>query len=123
MIMNAVNYIVQHIYDFESKVWSRARQDNVGLVAMKVLGGGNRGTRSFKIPTETYEQAIRYAISLQGLSCAVIGMKSIDELEKAVDVVVNSAPLSNEEQFALSMQGLKLASTSKWRRIHGEPIM
>jgi|GEM_PF-3429293 len=38
VLMNAVNFVVQHTYDFEHKVWSRARSLNVGLVAMKVLG-------------------------------------------------------------------------------------
>ena len=39
VLMNAVNFVVQHTYDFEHKVWSRAQSLNVGLVAMKVLGG------------------------------------------------------------------------------------
>ena len=38
-MMNAVNYVVRHIDDFEERVWPEARQKNVGLVAMKVLGG------------------------------------------------------------------------------------
>ena len=42
VLMNAVNFVVQHTYDFEHKVWSRARHMNVGLVAMKVLGGAAR---------------------------------------------------------------------------------
>ena len=55
VLMNAVNFVVQHTYDFEHKVWSRAQSLNVGLVAMKVLGGavqpGGRATRSTRSTT------------------------------------------------------------------------
>ncbi|MGO9470182.1 MAG: hypothetical protein ACLQVF_39275 [Isosphaeraceae bacterium] len=47
--MNAVNLVVQHTYDFEHNVWSRARHRNVGLVAMKVLGGAAREQGGFKM--------------------------------------------------------------------------
>ena len=30
VLMNAVNFVVQHTYDFESKLWARARRENVG---------------------------------------------------------------------------------------------
>src|SRR5437870_2304679 len=39
-MMNAVNVVDRHTYDFEQIVWPVARAKNVGLVAMKVFGGG-----------------------------------------------------------------------------------
>ena len=92
--MNAVNFVVQHTYDFEHKVWSRARHMNLGLVAMKVLGGAAREQGGFKVDEKHYEQAIRYALSVPGISVAVIGLENIKELEKAAAVVATAQPLS-----------------------------
>lgn len=39
VMMNAVNYVIRHVYDFEEQVWPEARRRDIGLVAMKVLGG------------------------------------------------------------------------------------
>ena len=66
VLMNAVNFVVRHTYDFEHKVWSRARHMNLGLVAMKVLGGAAREQGGFKLDEKHYEQAIRYALSVPG---------------------------------------------------------
>ena len=46
VLMNAVNFVVRHTYDFEHKVWSRARHMNLGLVAMKACSGSLRGNRT-----------------------------------------------------------------------------
>jgi aryl-alcohol dehydrogenase-like predicted oxidoreductase len=39
-MMNAVNLVDRHTYAFEDVVWPLARKKRVGLVAMKVYGGG-----------------------------------------------------------------------------------
>ncbi len=70
VLMNAVNFVVRHTYDFEHKVWSRAQSLNVGLVAMKVLGapstrkpvsGSTRSTtsRPFAMPCRSPESPSR----------------------------------------------------------------
>ena len=41
-MMNAVNIVDRHTYSFETLVWPTARKQNIGLVAMKVFGGGIR---------------------------------------------------------------------------------
>jgi aryl-alcohol dehydrogenase-like predicted oxidoreductase len=119
-VMNAVNFIVQHTYDFESKVWSRARRENLGLIAMKVLGGSSGS--GFRLPDQDYEKAIRYAISLEGLSTAVIGVKSLQELELAARTVATSETLSEVEQHELAQYGLKLAATDSWKSSYGTPV-
>ncbi len=120
VLMNAVNYVVQHSYDFEHKVWSRARREDVGLVAMKVLGGS--GGDGFRLPDDQYENAIRYALSIPGLATAVIGVQNVAELDQAADVVINSAPLSEQERRTLKEEGLKLARTDRWRAAYGKPV-
>jgi aryl-alcohol dehydrogenase-like predicted oxidoreductase len=122
VLMNAVNFVVRHTYDFEHKVWSRAHQAGVGLVAMKVLGGIGAGEKGYRLPEPHYEQAIRYALSIPGLAVAVIGLENVAELEKAATVVARAQPLSPEESHDLSRIGLELASQPAWRSIYGTPL-
>ena len=122
VLMNATNFVARHIYNFEDKVWCRARLKNIALVAMKVLGGEDRQNRKFRLPEEYYERAIRYALTIPGISCAVIGIQSVAELEKAVRTVAESQPLTAEESFNLSRQGLDLARQPTWRKAYGEPV-
>ena len=74
--MNSVNYVVRHVYNFEEKIWIRAKEKGMGLVAMKVFGGEfqNSGSRMDK---DQHKMALRYVYSLPGLSTAVIGMKNM----------------------------------------------
>lgn len=122
VLMNAVNFVCQHTYDFENKVWSRAREAKVGLVAMKVLGGDGPKMERYKIPEEYYERAIRYALSAPGLSCLVIGMKNPAECERAARVVAGAQPLSDDERYALAREGLDLAGKPEWRLAYGPPL-
>lgn len=120
VLMNAVNFVVRHTYDFEHKVWARARQENLGLVAMKVLGGSSGN--GFRLPGRYYEQAIRYALSIPGITTVVIGMQNLDELTQAAQVVGEFEPLTDEEAHELAMAGLKLAQTSEWESAYGDPV-
>ena len=122
VLMNAVNFVVQHTYDFEHKVWSRARHMNVGLVAMKVLGGAAREQGGFKVDGKYYEKAIRYALSIPGIAVAVIGLENIAELEKAASVVARAQTLSPEENLELARIGLELAGTPEWKTAYGTPL-
>jgi aryl-alcohol dehydrogenase-like predicted oxidoreductase len=122
VLMNAVNFVIQHTYDFEHKVWSRAESLNVGLVAMKVLGGAVRQEGGHKVDSKHYEHAIRYALSIPGLSVAVIGLENVSELERAASVVARAQPLSPEENLALAKLGLDLAGTPEWKTAYGTPL-
>jgi aryl-alcohol dehydrogenase-like predicted oxidoreductase len=122
VLMNAVNYIVQHIYNFEDKVWSRARMNNLGLVAMKVFGGAVRRNNS-RISAENRDMALRYVYSLPGLSTAVIGMKSKEELIQNVNAAKKAKPLSEKEMYELSKKGHAQAQTDEWKAIHGTPVL
>jgi aryl-alcohol dehydrogenase-like predicted oxidoreductase len=122
VLMNAVNFVVRHTYDFEHRVWSRARHMGIGLVAMKVLGGAAREQGGFKLDEKYYEQAIRYALSVPGIAVAVIGLENVAELEKAASVVARAKPLSSEEDLALARIGLELAGTQEWKAVYGTPL-
>jgi aryl-alcohol dehydrogenase-like predicted oxidoreductase len=122
VLMNAVNFVVQHTYDFEHKVWSRAQRENIGLVAMKVLGGNAGKAGGFKLPEDHYERAICYALSIPGLSVAVIGLEDVAELEQAARVVARARPLSDQEAYELKLTGLKLAGEEHWKAMYGRPV-
>jgi len=121
VLMNAVNLVVQHVYDFEHKVWARARQEDIGLVAMKVLGGAGRNLQGFRLPEHLYETAIRYALSIPDLSVAVIGIASVSELEQAARTVAEAKPFSPEEAYEAAKIGLELAGKRHWRLPYGPP--
>jgi aryl-alcohol dehydrogenase-like predicted oxidoreductase len=124
VLMNAVNFVARHTYDFEHKVWARARRDNLGLVAMKVLGGAGtgEGRTGFRLPKEQYHNAIRYALSVPGVTCTVIGIETISELEQAAEAVRNFKPLSEKESHQLAKLGLELAASSEWKSAYGTPV-
>ena len=123
VLMNAVNFIVRHTYDFEHKVWTRARMEGLGLVAMKVLGGRDNQTNQGRIPAQYYEQAIRYSQSVPGVCTSVIGVKSVSELESAAAVVSQQQPFSTEEARAVTKAGLDLAGTDDWKEAYGVPLL
>ncbi len=122
VLMNAVNFIVRHTYDFEHKVWARARTLNLGLVAMKVLGGAKRAEGGFKMDDEHYERALRYVLSVPGLSTAVVGLENVAELEKAVATVAAARPFSPEEERDVARRGLELAAEPEWSKVYGDPL-
>lgn len=122
VLMNAVNFVTQHTYDFEHKLWSRAHHQNVGLVAMKVLGGAPDNQPGYRLPQSRYEQAIRYVLSIPGLSCAVVGLENIAELEQAARVVASAKPLSDAEAHELALAGLELAGQAAWKASYGLPL-
>lgn len=66
----------------------RAIEQDVGVIAMKTLGHGTYVNR---------ELALRYALGLRGVSLAIVGMKSIEEIDENVQIAANATPLSDEE--------------------------
>src|SRR5262245_36388759 len=62
-MMNAVNIVDRHTYSFDTLVWPQARKQNIGLVAMKVMGGG---IRDCKMPDELRQASFRFAQSVPG---------------------------------------------------------
>ncbi|MBN1480700.1 DUF4380 domain-containing protein [candidate division KSB1 bacterium] len=122
VLMNVANFAMQHTYGFETKVWPRARALNMGLVAMKVLGGVHPVTnKEFRFHIDEYDNAIRYALSIPGVATAVIGMRDPFEVEEAVATVKSLQPLSESEMADLTQKGLALVQQqpSIWREAWG----
>jgi len=113
VVMPVLNFVDRHTYDFESKVIPTAQKYGCGVVAMKVLGGvvgmKYHPPQAGLLSRTHYANAIRYALSLSAVSCAVMGLKNRHELHQAVEAVTNFSPLTEVEQAALTVEGKKIA--------------
>lgn len=108
-VMAAVNPIDRHIYDFEGTLFREAADRGIGIVAMKVLGGAT-GDGAILSDDPHYGRAVRYALGIPGLSVAIMGMKSVAELEKAVGVVQAYKPLEGTELSEAMQDGKRRAA-------------
>jgi aryl-alcohol dehydrogenase-like predicted oxidoreductase len=109
VMMNAVNVVDRHTYDFEDVVWPIARKKNIGLAAMKVFGGG---IAACLMPDSLREASFRYALSVPGVALAVIGMGKQKELEQNVGWAKAFKPMSKDEAAELKKETVDVAK--KW---------
>ncbi len=109
VVMAAVNCIDRHIYDFEGTVFSEAAERGVGIVAMKILGG-TLGDGAILSDEPHYGRSVRYALGIPGLSVAIMGMKSVAELEKAVATANAFKPLEGAELSEAMAEGKRRAA-------------
>jgi hypothetical protein len=114
-MMVAMNFVDRHTYGFEEKVLPVARRHGTGAMAMKVLGGilggfaFNRQRRPSQMDAAFHHLAVRYALSLEGVSGVVIGVHDAAELRQNVRFVLNAPPLSEREREAIDRHGRRLA--------------
>lgn len=108
-VMAAVNCIDRHVYNFEGTVFAEAADRGVGIVAMKILGGA-QGDGAILSDAPHYERAVRYALGIRGLSVAIMGVKSVAELEKAVATARAFEPLEGAELSAALEDGKRRAT-------------
>ena len=99
---------------FRRSVLPNAVAKNMGIIAMKVMGGGGgalaKGNPAKNINGNWYwdetshqaepEKLIRYVLGLP-VSCAVIGMRSVEELKTNVSAARDMKPMTGEEQTSL----------------------
>jgi aryl-alcohol dehydrogenase-like predicted oxidoreductase len=117
VMMNAVNFADRYTYNFEERVWPAAKKLGVGLVAMKVFGGGSARAA---MPAEHIALARRYAWSQPEGALAVLGMGSLAELRSNVEAAQNFKPLNDKERAQLEPIGRRLAG--QWRE-HFGPVV
>lgn len=116
VILVTLNFIDCHTYNFEERVLPLARKHNVGVVAMKVFGGG--AGLNYKRPgrahldSEYIPQSLRYALSLPGVASADLGCCTAEQIRHNVQMVKQFTPLSVAERANLLSLGKGLAA--KW---------
>jgi predicted aldo/keto reductase-like oxidoreductase len=113
-VMMAMNYADRHTYGFEERLLPAAGTLDLGIAAMKVYGGA-RGMeydspRASALGERNHHAAFRYALGLPGVAVAVIGMYSIEELERNVAWAHGWEPLTGEEQEILDADGRTVAA-------------
>jgi hypothetical protein len=105
-MMNAVNVVDRHTYAFEDVVWPVARKKKVGLAAMKVYGGG---VTACKMPEDLRRASLRFALGVEGVAVAVLGMRTVKELEQNVEWAHAFEPLTAAEARDLKKRTVEVA--------------
>jgi hypothetical protein len=118
VVMPVMNYADRHTYNFEGTVLPECRKRNVGVVAMKVYAGIKGGFPNHKkawvgcvTPPERLEQALAYALDLEGVSAAVIGPFTREQAVQNVAFARRYQPLSEAARADLLAYGRELAAT------------
>jgi predicted aldo/keto reductase-like oxidoreductase len=122
VLLAAVNFVDRHTYNFEEEVLPVAREQNVGIFAMKVFGGagGNYSDPKCgpKVDPSQLSLAIRYALDLPGVTSVNLGVHTVEQVRKNVEMVRAYQPLTADEQAKLAALGKELAP--KWGTHFGE---
>jgi len=76
----------------ETFLLPKARERNVGVIAMKTLGHGHFQERDL---------ALRYSLGLPGVSLAIVGMDTPEQINEIVSIAANFRPLDEREEARL----------------------
>src|SRR5581483_5937282 len=76
----------------ETFLLPKARERNMGVIAMKVLAHGC---------IEQRDLALRYSLGLPGVSLAIVGMDSPAQIDEIVDIAARFRPLEEREEERL----------------------
>lgn len=76
----------------ETFLLPKAVERNVGVIAMKVLGHGEFRSRDL---------GLRYALGLPGVSLAIVGLKTMAEIDEIVEIAAGFRPLEEREEERL----------------------
>jgi predicted aldo/keto reductase-like oxidoreductase len=104
-----INVLDQHYLSFSKNVLPVAVQKNMGVIAMKTLGGGMLYEEKIVTPTE----AIRFALTLP-VSTVCSGMDSIKILKENIKTAKNFSPMTEEEITKLLERTIKYALNGKY---------
>jgi len=125
-LLTVINFVDRYTYDHEGKLIPVARKHGTGVIAMKVFGGAKRvlppGQKinlagPAEMDGQDFSLAIRYALSVPGVTAVNLGCQTIDQLHQNVATVKECKPLTDEERQQLDRIGQQLAP--KWRERFG----
>ncbi len=91
-----------HAASDHERLLERARQNKAGIVGMKVLGG------SPGVLAEDYDRAFRYALSVSGVSCIIIGVGKPEQVLRAVRAARTFHPMTEQEMNESVEKGRQL---------------
>ena len=102
VIQPFINYVSRTQTRVEEMLVAFARSRKIGVAAMKVLGGDGQ-------LADDYDRAFRYALSIPGVHCAVIGASNPAEVQRAVRAARQFRPLTEAEMKETIELGRKLS--------------
>ena len=117
LFMCTVNFVERHIYNFEEKVLPEARKRNIGVIAMKVLGGPIKQGGARLISPEDYQATLRYVWGVPGVSVAIIGIRTVEELRQGLAAARAFQPFTESEMKDVTGRGKLLAA--QWGPLRG----
>jgi uncharacterized protein len=123
VMMNAVNLVSRHIYDFEGQVWPAAANKQIGLLGMKVFGGVKDSRKSAKgahLPDHLRQAGLRYALGLKRASGIAVGVHDEEELRRTLAWVRSFEPLTAADLTTLERPTRDLAS--EWQELYGPRV-
>ena len=113
VLLNVINFVDRHTYNFEHHITSLAARRNIGLIAMKVYGGKSKswftGVSHTRMPKSQLDLAFRYALSQPQVGCGVIGMATEQELRENLARARGFSPLRPDEGNQLELVGKQMA--------------
>jgi len=92
-LLVSVGPMQRTVRPFYHTVMPVARQRGVGVIGMKVVAAG--------LLREHAEASLRFVATLPGVASALVGVDSVEQLERNVAVVRDLQPLSDAERDAL----------------------
>jgi len=95
-IQMPINVLDHHFLSFTRNVLPVARKKNIGIIAMKSLGGGSIAEGGFVDP----EDCLRFAMTLP-ISTLCSGMDSMEVLRKNLKTVKHFEPMTEDEMTDL----------------------
>ncbi len=116
LLMCTVNHVERHIYGYEEKVLPECRKRNIGVIAMKVLGGPTKAGARL-VSTQEYSDTLRYVWSVPGVCVAIIGVRTQEELRPALVAARSYKTPSGEEIAGITERGKLLAA--QWGPLRG----
>jgi predicted aldo/keto reductase-like oxidoreductase len=122
VLLTVINFVDRHTYHFEETVLPVARKRNVGIVAMKVFGGGkDMNYADPKCPpqldTQYLELGVRYSLGVPGVTTLDIGCHNVDQIRRNVETVCKAQPLSPDETARVETLGKELSAGWKKERL------
>ncbi|MBI5831799.1 MAG: aldo/keto reductase [Armatimonadetes bacterium] len=116
--MFPINYVDTHQYHFEQHMLAAARKQGMGVVGMKVFGGisGRNWSRYIgpnlgpQVAVDRLQSALRYCLSQEGVTCAVLGMHTPEQVRQNLAWAREFKPLDEVEMKALLAEGEKLVN-------------
>lgn len=87
-----IMYPYNIVEDQAEKLFKRAKELNIGIIAMKPMAGGaiNNGTL-----------ALKYILQNESVTCAIPGMGKIEEVEENAAVASNDIKLTEDEKLEI----------------------